>query len=143
MGTNSPVRQAAPPARTSAFALKGLKLFAIALGCFLVLLTVAFLSVKTGITVPKRWFGLCIWTGLLVFFVLRRYKKHLKQTKFWLIFLGFLLIHLLAFILILRWYPNWGLGWFVPIFIVEAPFVVLAFEFLLQKNLHEDIELHP
>jgi hypothetical protein len=31
----------------------------------------------------------------------------------------------------------------MPIFIVEAPFVVLAFEFLLQKNLHEDIEPRP
>jgi len=91
-------------------------------------------STKTGITVPKRWFGLCVWTGLLTWFVQRLCKHHRRKTKFWLAFGGLLVVHVLAFVVLLRSITEWGLGWFMPVFLVEAPIMVVLLETVVAKK---------
>jgi hypothetical protein len=66
------------------------------------------ISVKSGINIPARWFGLFFWTGLLVWIICRQNKSQLKRTKFWVVFSAILFLHLLAFTGVLRIYPNGG-----------------------------------
>jgi hypothetical protein len=108
--------------------LEGLKLFGIALAALLVIAIAVFVSVKTGIIIPRRWFGFCVWTGLLIWSVCRLCKRHRRRTKFWLAFAGLLAVHVMAFVVVLRTFPDWGLGWFMPIFLVEAPLMVVLLE---------------
>jgi hypothetical protein len=123
-----------------ALTLEGLKLFGIALGSLLVLAVVFFVSIKTGIVVPVRWVGLCGWTGLLIWFICKQCKRHIRQARFWVTFLGLLLIHVIAFIAALQKFPEWRLAWFALIFIVEAPFLVIVIETVIRR---EHSRKHP
>jgi hypothetical protein len=91
---------------------------------------VTFVSVRTGIVTSARWWGLLIWTCFLVVFVCRHLRGSLRYGEFWLRLLGFLVVHLAAFVMVLRNYPEWRLFWFMPIAIVEA---------LLTANVLEDV----
>jgi hypothetical protein len=79
-----------------------------------------FVSVRTGVVIPARWWGLLIWTCFILAFVCRHLRGYLRYGEFWLRFLGFLVIHLAAFVVVLRSYPEWRMFWFMPIAIVEA-----------------------
>ena len=116
------------------FTLEALKLFGIAIAALLLLTVAVFVSAKTGIVVPKRWFGLCVWTGVLIWVVYRICKHHRRKTKFWLVFGGLFMVHVLAFIVVLRSVTDWRLGWFMPIFLVEAPAVVMVIEAVLSEK---------
>src|SRR5579872_1499430 len=128
MDTQNRSRQVASSTRALAFAMEGLKLFGIALGCLVVLGGVTAISVKTGLVIPKRWIGLCAWTGLLIWFICKQCIRHLRAAKFWVTFLSLLLLHMMASIAVLQRLPELGLGWFALIFIVEAPIMVLTLE---------------
>ena len=114
--------------------LEGLKLFGFALAALLVIAVAIFVSAKTGITIPKRWFGFCVWTTLLIWFVQRLCKHHRRNRMFWLAFGGLLMVHTLVFIVVLRSITDWGLGWFAPVFIVEAPIMVVFLEAVVARK---------
>ena len=134
MSIPTPPRQASLSARLVAVVLEGLKLLGIALGCLLVFAAVFAISVKTGIAIPKRWFGLCLWTGFLIWIICRQFKQHLRQVKFWITFLSLLVIHMFAFVVVLQRYPEWGLGWFMPIVVIEVPCMALALEVAILRK---------
>ena len=115
--------------------VEALKLFGIALVALLLIAIVIFLSVKTGIIIPKRWFGFCVWTGVLIWVVCRLCQRHRRKTKFWLAFVGLFVLHVLAFVAVLRSVTDWRLGWFMPVFLVEAPIIVVLLEtFVAEKS---------
>lgn len=120
--------------RLRALLLEGLKLIGIALACLVILTIIVVLSVKTGITVPKRWVGLVGWTGVLVWVIFRQYKTSLRHARFWFAFSPLLLVHLTAFVVVLERYPEWGINWFMPFVIVEAPIMAMAIETALPRN---------
>ena len=129
-----------PPERVSFstrflnLALEGLKLVGIALAALLVIAIALFVSLKTGITIPKRWVGYCAWTGVLIWFVYRRCKHHRTKMKFWLAFAGLLAVHVMAFVVVLCTIPDWGLGWFIPVFLMEAPIIVVILETVVTEK---------
>ena len=47
------------PAGLIAFASEALKLFGIALACLALIGMAVFISFRTGIVIPSRWFALC------------------------------------------------------------------------------------
>jgi len=47
-------------------------------------------------------------------------RAYWHRPGFWLAIAGLLALHLLAFISILRVYPQWREIWFVPVMIVEG-----------------------
>ena len=69
-----------------------------------------------------------------IWFVYRHCKRKRRDTKFWLAFAGLLLVHVMAFIIVLRAIPDWGIGWFVPVFLVEAPIMVVLLETVAPKK---------
>ena len=134
MNTAKPVSSVSFPTRLARFALEALKLFGIALVCLVVLGVVILVSVRFGIVVPKRWIGLCYWTGFLVWLTCRTHRPNLKHVRFWVAFSILLAIHFAVFIMVLRAYPEWRMAWFMLVAIVEAPCVAMALEVFLRKH---------
>jgi len=52
------------------------------------------------------------------------------RPTFWLAVVGLLAVHLLAFVAILRSYPEFRMIWFMPIVIVEAAFFSIILNML-------------
>ena len=57
---------------------------------------------------------------LLLRVTIRQSRAYWRRLGFWLAIAGLLVVHLLAFISVLRVYPQWREIWFVPVMIVEA-----------------------
>jgi hypothetical protein len=125
------------PTRLLAIVLESLKLLGIAVGCLIILALVLFISVKTGIVIPRRWAALGCWTSFLIWMILRQYKSYLKQVKFWCVLLCLLLIHVIAFIVVLQWYPDWRLIWYVPTVVIEAQFMGAVLDTVM-RNKHSN-----
>src|SRR5258705_320047 len=130
------VPRSALPARLITFALEALKLFGIALACLALIAIAVFVSVRTGIVIPSRWFGLCFWTGFLIWILCRQYRSNLRQTSFWVAFLILLTLHVAVFAVVLQRYPEWRMAWFPIVAIVEIPFVAMALELTIRRRHH-------
>lgn len=70
--------------------------------------------------VSGGWFGLAVYTCGLFWVTIRQSREYWRLPGFWVAILGLLVVHLLAFVAILRAYPQWRMIWFVPIVIVEG-----------------------
>jgi len=47
-------------------------------------------------------------------------SRALASSDVWLAVAGLLAVHLLAFVAILRSYPQWRMIWFMPVVVLEA-----------------------
>jgi len=129
MDASTPSRSLTLSARLWTLLLEGLKLFAIAVGCLVVFSIVFFIWVKTGLVrfnIPARWFGLFCWTCGLLWVILRQFKDDLRRVKFWVALLALLAVHVCAFVVVLRSYPEWRMAWFMIVFLIEGPLVMAA-----------------
>ena len=70
--------------------------------------------------VSGRWFGLVGYTGLLFWVTIRQTREHWQRLGYWLAIGGLLVVHMLAFVAILRAYPQWRMIWLLPVVIVEG-----------------------
>ena len=77
-------------------------------------------SIRTGTSFTGGWIGLIGYTSLLFWVAIGKSREHWHRPMFWLTILGLLGIHLLAFVAVLRSYPQWRMIWFLPIVGVEA-----------------------
>ena len=136
MSTASVAPKPTLAARLLSFTLEALKLLGIAIAALALISIAVFISVKYGINIPARWFGLFFWTGILVWIICRQNKSRLKQTSFWAVFSAIILAHLLAFTGVLRLYPEWRTAWFPLIAIIEAPLMTMALAVFLQRKNH-------
>jgi hypothetical protein len=119
--------------------LEGLKLLAIAVGCLVVFALAFFIWVKTGLIkfhIPARWFGLFYWTCALLWVILRQFKGDLRRGRFWGALLACLALHVGAFVLVLRSYPQWPQVWFMFIFLIEGTLVMAALRSVVDTRRH-------
>ncbi len=73
-----------------------------------------------GAKVPSEWLALAVFTSGLFWVTIRQSREYWQRPSFWLASGGLLVVHLLAFIAILRAYPHWRAIWFMPVAIVEG-----------------------
>ena len=92
----------------------------LAIAALVVFAQLALVSIRTGIMIPGRWFGLAFWTPFLFWWVLKPLKRYWKRRSFWLAVSSLLMLHFLGFSAALLRYPAWPLIWFAPCSIVEA-----------------------
>ena len=111
-----------------------MKLIGIAIGCLVIFSIVFFVSIKTGITIAGRWFGLAVWTGALLWVIFRQCKKEVRKGRFWIILTGLLAIHFAAFILVLRRYPEWRMAWFPIAYVIEGTFMITVLNTFVRKR---------
>jgi cytochrome bd-type quinol oxidase subunit 2 len=84
------------------------------------------LTIRLGITKDVQhwfdagWVGLLVYTGLLFWITVRESRRRWRHWSFWLAIACLLTIHSLAFVAILRIYPDWRVIWFWPVTVVEA-----------------------
>jgi hypothetical protein len=80
------------------------------------------LSIHLGITdkITGGWIGFVGYTGLLFLITVRQSKRRWPHWSFWLVIACLLTIHSLAFVAILRIYPEWRMIWFWPTTVAEA-----------------------
>jgi len=78
------------------------------------------ISVHTGTPFTGGWIGLVVYTSGLFLVTIRQTREHWHREGYWLAMGGLLVVHLLAFIAILRAYPEWRMIWFLPVVIVEG-----------------------
>lgn len=85
----------------------------------LVIFAVAIVLSK-GAKVSGDWIALAVYTAGLFWITIRQSRRYWRHSSFWLTITGLLIIHLLAFVVILRAYPQWRGIWFWPIMLLEA-----------------------
>jgi hypothetical protein len=78
------------------------------------------ISVRTGIVFPFRWVALAMYTSILFYAVAKPFRNLWKHAPFWFSLGGLTVVHVLAFSLVLRVYPQWPLLWYIPVIAVEA-----------------------
>jgi len=88
-------------------------------GLTVIALLVAF-SIYTGIEIRGSWLALTMWTALVFWVVVKSSKQHWRRPKYWFVLAAILAVHLVAFGMVLRTYPDWQPIWFAPTSIVEA-----------------------
>jgi cytochrome bd-type quinol oxidase subunit 2 len=66
------------------------------------------------------WIGFLTYTALLFWITVRQSRRRWCHWSFWFAIACLLTIHCLAFVAILRIYPDWRVIWFWPITVVEA-----------------------
>jgi hypothetical protein len=122
--------------------------FGLAVAALTIFALVFALSMHTGISIQTRWVGLTIWTLIIFVVVVRSNGSYWNRVTYWLAVCGLLGVHLLAFVGILRRYPQWRPIWFVPIAIAEAGVLSVILDMLLdhpakrrrhQKRANRDI----
>jgi O-antigen/teichoic acid export membrane protein len=84
------------------------------------------LTVYLGVTdkvnswFKSGWIGFAAYTALLFWVTVRQSRRRWHHWSFWFAIACLLTIHCLAFVAILRIYPDWRVIWFWPITVVEA-----------------------
>jgi hypothetical protein len=101
--------------------IKRLLLFLVLAFAFVASLAlVIFGKVQIGLGIDRQWIALGIFTGVLLFGVVKSYRRYWGRVTFWFTCAGILVLHLAIFVPILRSYPEFPPFWYVPILIVEA-----------------------
>jgi len=81
--------------------------------------------------------ALAVITYIIFSILITQSRPYWRQSSFWFVMGGFLTVHLLAFILVLRTYPQWRVFWFVPAAFCEvglfAPILPFVFGRRRQK----------
>lgn len=78
------------------------------------------IALSKGAKISGDWIALAVYTSGLFWFTIRQSRPYWHRPSFWFVTTGLLVIHLLAFVAILRAYPQWRGIWFWPIVIVEG-----------------------
>jgi len=85
---------------------------------------VLFFALSIHLEIAKEitggWIGFFGFTGLLFWISIRQSRRCWRSWGFWFFMAGLLVMHSLAFVAVLRAYPQWRMVWFVPIIVVEA-----------------------
>lgn len=90
-----------------------------------------FIVLTKGAQISGGWFGLVGYTSLLFWVTISKSRERWHRPMFWLAVVGLLVVHLLAFVAILRSYPEWRMIWFMPVVIVEAGLFSIILNMLL------------
>lgn len=102
----------------------------------LVVFAVAIVLTK-GAKVSGAWIALVVYTVGLFWVTIRQSRRYWQHSSFWLAIVGLAVVHVLAFIAVLRAYPQWRGIWFWPIMLVEAGLFGTIFYLLYGKQKDE------
>jgi hypothetical protein len=122
--------------RLLGFFLEALKLLGIAVVSLVIFVIAFFISIKTGIRMPERWWGLLVWTLALLWIIFWKGQFDLRNGKFWATLFGLLAVHFAAFIPILRLYPDWRMAWFPIVYLVEGTAMFAILSAVARKSHH-------
>ena len=73
-----------------------------------------------GAKVSGGWIALAVYTAGLFWVTIWQSRTYWRRRGFWVAVAGLLVVHLLAFVAVLRDYPQWRGIWFWFVVIVEG-----------------------
>jgi len=118
-----PAADVKPEERTVVWVLRRLLLyFGLAIAALTVFALFFALSIHFGIAdkITGSWIGFVGYTGLLFWITVKLSRRRWSHWTFWVVIAALLTIHSLAFVVILRAYPEWRVIWFWPITVFEG-----------------------
>ena len=77
----------------------------------------------------RELIGLGVMTAILFGYAANDHKVQFRRVSFWAVMLTLLLIHVLAFVLVLQRVENWSAFWFIPLYPVEFFLIYAALRF--------------
>jgi len=83
---------------------------------------------SVGKKLSSGWIGLIGFTPLTIWVVVRHYRSVWHRPSFWQTLAGFMVLHVLGFIILLRNYPGWRMFWYAPVMIIEVMLIALVIE---------------
>jgi hypothetical protein len=75
-----------------------------------------------------RWGGLLLNTLLLFGFVIKQSRPFWHAWAFWVILASMLVLHVLVFCVILQRTQHWNASWFLLMYPVEVPLIVIVLD---------------
>jgi hypothetical protein len=93
-----------------------------------VMALIVVVSVRTGFSIPVRWIGLAVFTGVIGWFIFHQYRTLAKEPWFWPTAISIIAVHLIGFVILLFYFPRWPLVWFLPATLVEVALIVVIME---------------
>jgi hypothetical protein len=90
-----------------------------------------FIVLTKDAQISGGWIGLVGYTSLLFWVTISKSRERWHRPMFWLAVAGLLAVHLLAFVAILRSYPQWRMIWFMPVVIIEVGLFSVILNMLL------------
>ena len=127
--------------------IKIIQRFLLYVGIALLVLLVlaAFIILTKGRVRPSGgWIGFAGCTALLFWLTIRQSRELWRRVGYWFTMVGLLVVHSLAFIAVLRAYPEWRMIWFAPVVIVEAGlfgailYLLFGFENISSRKRRDD-----
>jgi hypothetical protein len=113
--------------------LRTLLYLGVALSFLAVMALITFVSVRTGFSIPIRWVGLAVFTGIISWFVFHQYHTAAKERLFWLTTSTIMAVHLIGFVFLLLYIPRWPLVWFLPTTLIEVSLIVVIMEKVFRR----------
>lgn len=113
--------------------------FLLYVGIALVVLVVTAVAIvlSKGTKVSGGWIALAVYTAGLFWVTIKQSKTYWGRPSFWAAIAGLLVVHLLAFVAVLRAYPEWRGIWFWPVVIVEGGLFGAIFYVLFGDRKHQ------
>jgi len=78
------------------------------------------------------WYALIFFTLLLAAGLTKMYWRHRGKRTIWRLLFAFIAIHIVAYVVLLHYVPNWPAFWFI----VTVPAEVMLFIFVAHAWLH-------
>jgi hypothetical protein len=100
----------------------------LALSFLAVMALIVVVSVRTGFSIPVRWVGLPVFTGVIGWFIFHQYRTLAKDAWFWLTAISIMVVHLIGFVVLLVYFERWPLVWYLPATLVEVALIVVIME---------------
>lgn len=95
---------------------------------------IAVAAVYTPRSIQKKmsggWMGLIFYTPIVFGYAARQYRRLWHRLSFWVTLSGLLILHVLAFTLVLRNYSVWPF-WFAVIAGVEVALITIVLDMVL------------
>jgi hypothetical protein len=83
-----------------------------------------------GWAIYLRWLALVFYTLIVFGAAVSEFRPSWKRIAFWLCVCALFLVHIAAYILVLRAVAEWRNIWFLPLSIAECPVLVLVLHLL-------------
>jgi cell division protein FtsW (lipid II flippase) len=80
-----------------------------------------------------KWLGLSVNTAILYGYVVKDGRRFWHVWGFWFATVAVLILHLIAFIVILRRVDRWGALWFLPMYPIEISILSVAYDWVSES----------
>lgn len=95
---------------------------------------IIFITRTTGFTIPFRWVGLVLFTGVLAWVIFSQFRYLTRKPRFWPAVCAIFAVHFVVLTGLLWYLPDWRLIWFIPVVFIEVAATSVVMEKVVSIN---------